>query len=147
MGEDRPSNARMLGGERHGSDIHMPTLLQPSCPLSFGVRLLVDDTQMCAGAVHQERSQVAIALTRDLPEPFFAATRVLPRSDAQPRREASPILEDFGIAHRGDERRRRLRSDRLDAHQPSRRLTGLGERADLAVVSANARIRLMKLLK
>ena len=74
----------MLGGERHSGDIHVPTLLQPPRPLTFGVRLLVDDTQICAGTMHEKCSQIAIALARDLPELVFAATRVLPWSDPQP---------------------------------------------------------------
>ena len=43
VGEDRPGDARMLGGQRNSGDIHMPTLLQSSRPGTLGVRLLVDD--------------------------------------------------------------------------------------------------------
>src|SRR5256885_14117101 len=84
MGEHRPRNTRMLGGERHRGHIHVSTLLEPSRPITLGVRFLVDDAQVCAGAVHQQRSQVAIALASDLPEPLLAAARVLSRGDPQP---------------------------------------------------------------
>ena len=70
MGEDRPRNTCMLGSECHRGDIHVPALLEPSRPITLGVGLFVDDTQICAGAVHQERSQVAIALAGNRPEPL-----------------------------------------------------------------------------
>jgi hypothetical protein len=46
MGEDCPRNARMLGGERHRNDIHVPALLEPSRPITLSVRLFVDDAQI-----------------------------------------------------------------------------------------------------
>src|SRR5256885_12916997 len=33
MGEHRPRNTRMLGGERHRGHIHVSTLLEPSRPI------------------------------------------------------------------------------------------------------------------
>ena len=86
----------MLGSGRHRGDIHVPALLEPSQPITFGVRLLVDDAQICAGAVHQERSQVAIVLASDLPEPLLAAARVLSRGNPQPGGKARPFLKTCG---------------------------------------------------
>lgn len=49
----------------HRSDIHVPALLEPSRPITLGVHFFVDDAQIRAGAMHQERPQVAIALASD----------------------------------------------------------------------------------
>jgi hypothetical protein len=46
MGEDRPCDTRMLGSERYRGDIHVSTLFEPSRPITFGVRFLVDDAQV-----------------------------------------------------------------------------------------------------
>jgi hypothetical protein len=34
------------GGKRYRGDVHMATLLQPSRPITFGVRFLVDNAQV-----------------------------------------------------------------------------------------------------
>src|SRR5439155_3252967 len=99
VGEDRPGDARMFGGQRNRGDIHVSTLLQSSRPGTLGVRFLVDDAQVCPSAVHQERSQVPIALAGDLPEPLFAAARVLSGGDPEGGGVAAPALEDVRIAH------------------------------------------------
>ena len=46
VGKKRPRNTRMLGGERYRGDIHVSTLFEPSRPITFGVRFLVDDAQV-----------------------------------------------------------------------------------------------------
>jgi hypothetical protein len=126
VGEDRPRNTGVLRGERHRGDICMPTLLQSPRPLTFRVRLFVDDAQVGSSAVHQERAQVAIALASDLPKPLLAAARVLSRGDPQPGGKASSIFEDVRVAHRGHQCRRGLRADRFHPHQSPCGLTGLG---------------------
>src|SRR5665213_4323753 len=102
MGEDRPHNACMFGGQRNGGHVHVSPLLQPFRPGALGIRLFVDDAQIRSRTVYEERSQVPIASARDLPEPLFAAARVLPRCDAERGGEAASILEDVRITDTGD---------------------------------------------
>jgi hypothetical protein len=53
MGEYRPSDACMLGGERNGGHVHVSALFQPSGPGAFGIGLCVDDAQVRSGSVHE----------------------------------------------------------------------------------------------
>src|ERR1700731_2212075 len=72
---------------------------------------------------------------------------MLPGRDPERGSVAAPAVKHMRIAHAGDQRRGGLWSDRLDLHEPARRLAGLCERTDLAVGRINPRIELVKLLE
>lgn len=62
----------MFGSEGDSDDVDVPTLLEPLCPDTFAIALFVDDPQIRARSVYQERAQVAIPLARDLTQPSYA---------------------------------------------------------------------------
>src|SRR5271166_4189057 len=132
----------MFSREGDSDDVNMPALLEPPRPHAFPIGLFVDDSQIRARSVYQERAQVTIPLARDLPQSIDAAARVLTRSDPERGGIASAAFEDVRVAHARHQRGRRLRSDRLDLHQPTRRLTGFGEPTDLPVVRTHLGVEL-----
>ena len=86
MGEYRPGDACMLGGERDGGDVHVSALLQPSHPGALGIGFLVDDAQVRSRAVHQKGAQIpspwrVICPSRSLP-PLECCRGVIPSEAA-----------------------------------------------------------------
>ncbi len=72
---------------------------------------------------------------------------MLTRRDAERGSITAPAFEDVRIAHARHQRGRGLRSDRLDLHEPPRRLTDFGKRADLTVVRRDSCVEVMKLIE
>jgi hypothetical protein len=147
MGEYRPGDACMLGCKGDGNNIHMSALLQSSRPCALRIGFLVDDAQVRSRAVYQQGPQISVALARDLSKPFLAAARILSGRDPRRGRVASAALEHVRVTHTGDQRCCGLWSDRLDAHEPSRRLTGFSKCANPAVVRRDSRVEVMKLIE
>src|ERR1019366_10656672 len=110
MGEYRPGDACMLGGERDGGDVHVSALLQSSRPGALGIGFLVDDAQVRSRTVNQQGAQKAVALARDLAKALFAAARMLAGRDSERGRVTAAAREHVRITHAGDQRRCGLRS-------------------------------------
>ena len=145
--QERPGQTRVLSGQRHSGDIHVAAPLEASRPGTLGIGLLVDDAQVGAGAVHEERAHGAITLLGDRAKPCLAATQMLSRGEAQGSGIVAPTLEDVGIAHAGDQGRGGLRPDRRDLHEPACRLTLLRQRADLLIVALHMPVERAQLFK
>src|SRR5271165_6604264 len=135
----------MFSRERDRDNVDVSALLKPPRPNAFPIGLFVDDSQIRARSVYQQRAQVTISLARDLPQPIDAAARVLTRSDPERGGITAPALEDVRIAHARHQRGRGLRTNRLNPHEPARRLTGFGEPTDLPVVRTHLGVELPKL--
>ena len=91
MGEYRPCDARMFGGEGDGGRVHVSAVPQPPRPGALGIRFRVDDAQ-CYSCAMDQGPQVPIALARDPSEPLFTAARALLGRDAERGGITAPIF-------------------------------------------------------
>jgi hypothetical protein len=76
-----------------------------------GISLALGHADDGAGAVNQQRSQVAVPTLADAEQQVFAAAGVLPRYQAQPGGQLAGILETLRVPQRGHQRAGRQRAD------------------------------------
>src|SRR3990172_6707449 len=98
-------------------------------------------------ALHEQVAEVRIAALADVSEAGFPAGGVLAGSQADPGGELAAVLELPGVAHGGDDGKRRGGPDAADLHQALRRLAEFGLGFDLPVITADALIEHAQLLE
>ena len=95
-GQQCPSNARHLVGNRHRHDPER-LAFKKSCDPRILLRLVARPLQHRMGSDHQNASQILVASFRDRPELMFAASRNLPAVRSRSRlRSHAPIEKPSG---------------------------------------------------
>ena len=65
LGKHRPGDASVFCCQRHSGHVDMPSLLQPLRPRGFLISFLIDDPQISARSVYEQRPQIPITLLGD----------------------------------------------------------------------------------
>jgi hypothetical protein len=82
-GQQRPSDARHLVGQRNGHHLERSPRQKLRQPRIF-LRVLPGSPQHGMGPDHKNTPQVAVALLRDRPKLLFAPSRILSRDEPNP---------------------------------------------------------------
>ena len=122
--EHGPGDARVFRRNGDTGAVITTSFPQRERPLRERIGLFAGSLQHRAGTEYQERSQIPIPATGDLPEPRLAARGVLLWHHAEPGHYLASVLEFRSITKIGDVRRS---GHRADAHPPLNELrTGVG---------------------
>ena len=111
--EHGPHDARVLRGDGDAGTVIAAAHAHSERPTGERIGLATRALQHAAGAHNEQRSEVRIAASGDVPESLLTAGGVLPRDEPEPRCELAAILELAYIAHARHDRRGGQRPDTL----------------------------------
>lgn len=137
VAQERPDNARHLGGERDNDRIGMRSRKQPAQPLSEPRVASAQSRQGRASTLDQHLPQVFAASLRDAEQARFTSCRRLPRDKPKPGSKIATPRESLCVADRRHQRSCVKRTNPGNACQPACGLVSLGLGCEFGVESRN----------